>query len=398
MPVVSVLPALAEDLTTDWLPDAVAGAGAAGNGPIKPVGRMDVAAAGGSRTVVLAPMPLRVRGHQVAERCLPDREAALSPGVFGYRDAGSAYRGDWAKFRAAAARPASARAVEVRFDVRQFFATVPAGVLDAFGTEAGHFARSVETEYGQCLLPGHRWARRFANAVLDGVDRSISAPFVRWQDDYRVFVHDRDEAASVLAVVAERLDEMGLALNADKTRIGHAQAPAPDNASPRAPGWKAAVTTRDVPRLKFLLRLAAEVGDGRAGGPDDEQVPTPGLACLVAQEPVLAPRAVWALVSRAGDAAARIELAAVAGSSDPWVAARGLAGFAACPALSDAAPERAVASAADNPHAAVRALAARILHWQGRPFPVSIPHVDRVLRDCAPAALVAVLPVVATTL
>lgn len=391
-------PGLAEDLTTNWLPDAVAGAGCGPDGPIGPVGRIDVATGSGCRSVVLAPVGLRIRGHLLAQASLGAAEAALSPGVFGYRDAAGPYREDWAAFRAAAARLAAVRAVEVRFDVRGFFAAVPAAALAVHGPDTERFAREVEERYGQCLLPGHRWARRFANTVLDPVDRALGAPFVRWQDDYRVFVRDAAEAEAVLAAAADGLGRIGLSLNAAKTRVGEPEEPAERWGPPGAASWAAAVGAGDVRRLKFLLRVAAQ--DAASGRRDGGGVPTGGLSRLVSERRVLAPRAAWALSARAagGDGAAAAELAALAGVPDPWVSARALAGLAAHPSLAGAAPARAVAAAADSPHAAVRALAARLLHAAGRPFPSSVPHVDRVLRGCSPSSLAGVAPEVRTTL
>src|SRR4051794_19301815 len=79
-------PALAEDLLTDWVPDAVAGAGAdpADDDACE---WLVVSTASGPRSVPLAPIGLRIRGHLAAERALSPREAAMPAAVCGYRDA-----------------------------------------------------------------------------------------------------------------------------------------------------------------------------------------------------------------------------------------------------------------------------------------------------------------------
>jgi hypothetical protein len=388
-------PALAEDLKTEWVPDAVGGAciDPHSREPDGPPQQIDVAMASGTRRVPLAPIAVRVRGHLAAQRHLPAIERALAPGVHGYRDADTPYRVEWARMRALLDTNAASRGGGwiLRADVKSFFSEASAiAVESAAGAGMGAFCRDVERAHGQALLPGHRWARRTANVLLGTVDHAVGAPFVRWQDDYTVFVADACQAREVLERIDAGLARVGLRRNAQKTRAG----PAHDLMRAVRPGagrpvWRAAKESGDVASLKRLLREAAEGGTAMS---------VDGLAETGEQFPTLVPRICWLLATRAGENAAASELCRLAESDDIWTAARALAAAAAAPGLAPAVSDAALQRQAGSAVLAVRALAARLLQARGLAWPASLPHVDRLLERASPEELAACRPVVATTL
>jgi hypothetical protein len=138
------------------------------------------------------------------------------------------------------------------------------------------------------LPPEHRWAARLAGAYLAPVDEQVDrlAPrrWVRWGDEWLVFVPGPPAAEEIRAAVADRLAALGLALSAAKTTLrpaADAVATGRDVAGPPARVWRRGLRDGDVRALRYALpRLDPGPGVSRA------------LPELVRVWPRLLPRAV----------------------------------------------------------------------------------------------------------
>jgi hypothetical protein len=384
-------PALREDLMTDWVPDAVGGAGvdpAAVEDASGPPQVIEVATASGRPRVPLAPVGLRVRGHLAAEASLPPLEACLPSSVCGYRDAATPYRVEWQRWLGLLRGMADGGGTVLRADVRSFFTEVSTeAVRRTVPWEMAGFCDDVRRLHGQFLLPGHRWARRVANLVLAPVDDRIAVPFARWQDDYALLVPDPDGAETAAAALDHALAGVGLRHNLGKSRVVAARE-LRAGAAPSAPDWSRARSDRDVPAMKRLLRAAAQ---GRSAGPRLD-------TALVEEFPTLLPRICWLLSIREGNPGAADLIGGLVASTDDWTAARAMAAAAGRPGLAAAVSPAHLQRHAASGLAPVRALAARLLHDRGLDWPTSLPHVDRALAASSRSGLGAFLPVVETTL
>src|SRR3546814_191697 len=123
---------------------------------------------------------------------------------------------------------------EVMLDVKRFYPSITSAILQRGLSSAG-----VDDV---ALLPLVAWidylhelpgvhpglpvgveaSGPLATATLAGLDRVVRAfgfPFLRWADDYRSFVPSEEATQSVIGAAKSHLDQVGLELNDDKTKI-----------------------------------------------------------------------------------------------------------------------------------------------------------------------------------
>ena len=76
------------------------------------------------------------------------------------------------------------------------------------------------------LPQGYSASDVLAKAYLHPVDQSLAGrgyTHVRWVDDFRIFVRNKEEGRLVLLLLAEQLGRRGLVLQSAKTKIVAAQ-------------------------------------------------------------------------------------------------------------------------------------------------------------------------------
>lgn len=236
----TTLRALAEDLQTAWAPDALGLVDAESeiargfsDGTVGKVEQLRFPKPGGStlRAPVLA-MPAMGQFHLAVEELRSPIDAALAPGVCGYRrgaEEGFSYSSENIRFSQLTEAEAQHSKVVVFADVRHFFEQCSWDVVvDRVDALVGHnveinglrdFAK-VAASTGLAGLPaGYANSRLLGNAILASVDSVIDPTFVRWVDDYRIFVDSQYEADQVLNQLREALDTMGMSLNESKTAV-----------------------------------------------------------------------------------------------------------------------------------------------------------------------------------
>lgn len=222
-----------EDLKTQWIPDAIGGADvmrvirrgqseALEFDATWRVEELEVATRKGIRKVRDVDTVTRAHLHCTVEDSIRDAERSLSKQVFGYRDATTDYSLDWTRFLSALNELAGRNQFVVEADIKSCFESISLNAI-----RAGRWAppslltllSRVHATTGQVLIPGHRWSRRVANIVLGHIDKTIRAPFCRWQDDYKIGCRSRQEADQVLGELASAAASLDLRLNTTKTRI-----------------------------------------------------------------------------------------------------------------------------------------------------------------------------------
>ncbi len=222
------------DLLTEWIPDALGAADALrdlARGRVPPpaaldVGWLRVPLARRTEAVPVVPVAVRAHLHRVVERALSGFEPTAE--VFSYRALTWNYR------TAFGARGARLRALAERgdlplvlsLDVHRFGRSLPlATLLDAawMTEELATDLTRLTAEAGHCLLSSHHWANRLGGAALAPVDavlgRLVPGQWLRWADDWHVFVRDADEAERVRAAVRDGLAALGLTLSANKSGL-----------------------------------------------------------------------------------------------------------------------------------------------------------------------------------
>jgi hypothetical protein len=197
----------------------------------RPLQWLTVPRPGGSpmRVPVLHPY-FHVRLHRLGAKVRETIDNALLSGVIGYRrgcDPESPYAKRWQDFSAATRDHARLAGHVVFADVSHFFHSAnwecAVKALDGLGQHAeadelADIARSLSVAGLSWLPPGYGDARMLANLVLDPIDRSLNVPFVRWVDDYRLFVPYGDATDGIVDSLASELRAHGFALNRLKLR------------------------------------------------------------------------------------------------------------------------------------------------------------------------------------
>jgi Reverse transcriptase (RNA-dependent DNA polymerase) len=117
------------------------------------------------------------------------------------------------------------------FDVKDFFRLCRHDSLRSLLLDAGAPPGAVYTlatllttmfSTGHGLPIGFEGSGPLANMLLTPVDRALrqrGMRFVRWTDDLDVFLTDLDQWPELLGLVTRRLDDVGLAVNPQKTRM-----------------------------------------------------------------------------------------------------------------------------------------------------------------------------------
>lgn len=194
--------------------------------------RLDVPRPNGSTSGVRVLHPAwHVALHHAVAALRDDIDAALSPGVFGYRrgaDQGHRYADDWRAFCAYVTEAADSYPHFVLSDVRAFFQETPwATVIRCLPEETSRAAASrlkrvcAGLDQGDVtrLPTGYSDARLLGNAVLAAADNNLPVPFARWVDDYRLFATSAHQADAALHALDQGLERLGLRRGAEKTRI-----------------------------------------------------------------------------------------------------------------------------------------------------------------------------------
>jgi hypothetical protein len=118
-------------------------------------------------------------------------------------------------------------------DIKNFFESIRFGPLlhaaeDLVGPDAsaqvGSLLLDFETIGIDSLPSGYCDTRMLANLYLHVVDKTLDVPFVRWVDDYRIFVPSGQRPDAVVDALSIALARIGLSLNQKKTRIVEAHA------------------------------------------------------------------------------------------------------------------------------------------------------------------------------
>jgi hypothetical protein len=228
---------LGEDIRAAWVPDVAGGAdfpaflsGALpGHGPL--FQRLEVPKAdGGSMKIRVLHPGWHAALHRSVSGLKDKIDAALHPGVFGYRrgaDSTTDYSSEWLAFSSHTAEKSQAAKWVVLADVASFFPSLSwirvaeaLAEIDA-GATGPLLEVAAEMERGglDYLPSGYADARLLANAVLNLVDQRIDIPIARWVDDYRLFIPPDVDPTSALDALRGALADIGLSLNEDKTEI-----------------------------------------------------------------------------------------------------------------------------------------------------------------------------------
>ncbi|MEU9609804.1 hypothetical protein [Streptomyces sp. NPDC048057] len=357
--------AFGQDLATDWVPDAVGAADVSSSLFDDVPAEIDVARLRvplGSRTedVPVVPVDARARLHGLVERALCGRR--VRPEVLAYD------RVDWDYSRAFRTRRQRLTELAVRpdlplvlaLDVHRLSRSLPLRTLHEAPWTTAELAAAltaVERAAGRPLLPGHRWANRLAAAALAPVDTVVArlAPgrWLRWGDDWHVFVHAPTEADEVRDAVTRALAPLGLALSAPKSRTLPVAAvldgTARDVAGDPGHAWRRGLERGDVRALRYALPRAAPAPEISRDVPH-----------TVRQWPELLPRAVQYLDRAADTPEGRAALRALMTDADAFACGRLLALAAGRRAVAADVPDAVLTLAYADESVALRALAARV--------------------------------------
>ena len=198
-----------EDLTEDWLTSWVVDVGA--HVDVSSYAESDASRWTPSVQWLRVPRPtgldmsvpvLDPKSHFILHAAVAplrhDADALLADGVFGYRrgaDFATRYATEWQRFSARAAELSADAHHVVVADVERFFsATGWNRVLESLEglddrlAPLRHVAATFSAAGLKHLPAGYSDARMLANLVLREVDRQLPVPFVRWVDDYTLFV------------------------------------------------------------------------------------------------------------------------------------------------------------------------------------------------------------------
>lgn len=253
--------------------------------------RMRVPFLGGRfRIVPVLGSALRVGLMARTLEVMKDVDASLSDSVFAYR-----LLGDWRyeHYRAASKRrtawetAAGGENPYVQLlDLKAFFPSIGVGVLKTQLGQLPQWDRLsqllewFESQLGYAVPEGYAPARSLANVVLAPVDAVITVPYSRWVDDYHFFCQSEGQAGHVSAIVQAAVEDLGLSVSREKTRLipwstYAAEAPfgsAFFSSRTKSDGLKSGLAdlsrsgfTQGLGverRVRFELRRAAESGNG----------------------------------------------------------------------------------------------------------------------------------------
>ncbi|AJT68690.1 hypothetical protein T261_7088 [Streptomyces lydicus] len=364
------------DLLTEWIPDALSPTdvtedlsdGTVAVPELLDVGWLQVPFARRTESVPVVPTAVRAYAHLLVERSLHRLE--LRPEVFSYRsldwDYRSAYQARRSRMHDIGCR--DDLPLVLRLDIHRFGRSLPLHVLleaPWMTSELARYLTRLHRATGRCLLPGHRWANRLGTAALVPIDALLAAMtpgrWLRWGDDWHVFVRDSTEAEQVRGAVEGGLDALGLRLSEEKTTTEPVDdlfaGSAHDVAGHPHEVWRRGIRDGDVRSLKYAMARAEP----------DAQI-SRGIAGIVRTWPVLLPRAAQyldrAVSTSAGRKAARKLIEAV--HTDLFAAARILALAGRHQELASCVPDGLLALTVDCGISGLRALAARVAICSGR--------------------------------
>ena len=313
------------DLATQWVPDAVGGAGSTDRPGTEDrrQTRLHVPwRTGKTRVVTDVDTPWRVDLHRAIFAGV-SASTPLSPGVFGYRDDRTPYRTDYWQLQERLTALRNAYAWEARTDVTGFFRDFGSVALTHLEVTADAQKRLEELQKrtGELVLPGHRWARYLANLGLIPVDEAVQLPFARWQDDYWIFATrevELHQALSRMVVTAERLE---LRLSPTKTRIQAVAAAGdrPVDQFPGSLGWKDVADGLAQGRMAFVRNALRRISED---GPDTA-LPASNVLRATLEADALLPRLVQALATIPSNASIATALTErLRQRPTPWVLGR----------------------------------------------------------------------------
>lgn len=235
---------LRSELATDWLPDPWAWHDLTN----QPTSASSLWPSIEQETVMFLPIPLvggrsryipllqpstRLFYHSIASEVAWQSRHLFSDGVFGYRaQAPQQLRPHRPEYQAKLLREkelANAYPWVLETDITNFFPCVSSHHLKAALSQTPlddvlvknllDITRLLESKIGYALPEGYAAARALANFVLRPVDASLSQPFTRWLDDYRIFVSTRSQAEEELEHLTYQLDRLGFKVNQNKTAV-----------------------------------------------------------------------------------------------------------------------------------------------------------------------------------
>ncbi|MFI1829684.1 hypothetical protein ACH41E_25050 [Streptomyces sp. NPDC020412] len=357
--------AFGQDLATDWIPDAVGAVDVApfllGGAPSGiDAARLRVPLGSRTEDVPVVPVDVRARLHGLVERALCGHR--VRPEVLAYDrvdwDYRHAFRTRQQRLTELAARPELP--LVLALDVHRLSRSLPLRALhDApWATpELSAALAALDRAAGRPLLPGHRWANRLAAAVLSPVDTVVArlAPgrWLRWGDDWHVFVHAPAEADEVREAVGRALAPLGLAPSEHKTRTLPAttvlSGTARDVRGDPGDAWRRGLEQGDARALRYALPRAA---------------PTPQISRsvpgAVRHRPELLPRAVQYLARAVDTPEGRAAVRALLPAASPFTCARLLALAATHRALAADVPDELLTRSYASGSVALRSLATRV--------------------------------------
>ncbi|WP_435241544.1 hypothetical protein [Streptomyces cucumeris] len=380
-----------QDLMTEWIPDALGATdvvrGLADGSHLNPtrldVGWLQVPLAHRTETIPVVPQAVRAHMHRLVERSL--HRYRPRPEVFSYRSTEWEYRGAY-RARQRRMRELGSREdlpLVLRLDVRQFGASLPLRVLLDAPWMTEDLAQQVTTLHGasgRCLLPGHRWANRLGTAALAPIDNLLAAEvperWLRWGDDWHVFVRGAGEAERIREVVASGLANLGLSLSVEKTVWEPVHrlfaGAARDVAGDPRKVWRAGIRDGDMRALRYALTRAE---------PTTEIFRD--ISEVVRMRAELLPRAIQYLDRAMTTPGATEVVEELFDDSDLFTAARVLTLAGRHQELARRVPDRLLILAADCGIAGLCALAARVAfssrrgHLVGEPPPRMLPWISQ---------------------
>jgi hypothetical protein len=390
---------LHEDLLTDWIPDPVGAWGLEQPGPPREEfgGRLEIETRAGRRAVPVPSLECRAWALAETDKALGQLEGNLGQSVYGYRDALTPYRDEWARLAADQARHWKASSFCLRLDVNRFFESVDVALVSsALPDDVVTVVSASQNFFEQALIPGHRWSRRVANVLLRSLDGCVldgaRGRIQRWQDDYWIFADSETEARQWAQKLHESLSSAGLVVTSSKFgRVLGGPLVEEGDLTLEAAYQLAdeALRNTDLSPLKYLMRWFSERSIAE---------PLPRFGEAASRSPVLTPRlAAWIANCRATPEAEQALKEGLQGD-DLWVLCRLTAAACHSERLTSFVTPHVLEVLADSDIAAARGLAARIQGLRGLTRVPASPRIDAVLGRCARADLLRALPLVATTL
>jgi hypothetical protein len=279
---------LAEDHAAAWVPDVLRGvdflerAANPSAGERVPISVLSVPRpAGDSMHVPVIGLERELDLYRACESLRTKSERDLRAEVCGYRTGASSspsYAEEFQRFSDFVESGVRQYPWAGSTDVRAFFRSVSYdAVAEALGPTASPFVlqtlRSLHTELEHLSLSGlpagYSDARLLGNLVLASADASITHPFTRWVDDYRVFGLEERAVLEALAEIEMALHDRGLTVNRSKIRVLHGEEARSELlgrslASVYHPELEGVARSRAALRSVFLMAIQDPIKDRRA--------------------------------------------------------------------------------------------------------------------------------------